>query len=130
MSQKNQLVLTFVFGIIVGLLSWNILILSEPTPVMAQASGGGTSGSANGYIAVTGAVSNAFSGLWIIKTNETDHSPSLALYVPEREGNRIKFTAARRIKQDFKIIRLNDRSQLSPAKVERELKKINRDGNK
>ncbi|BBM87574.1 hypothetical protein [Candidatus Uabimicrobium amorphum] len=126
MSQKNQLVLTFVFGVIVGLLAWNIIVLSEPTPVMAQAAAGGTNGSANGYIAVTGAVSNAFSGLWIIKTNETDHSPSLALYIPEREGNRIKFTAARRIKHDFKIVRLNDRSQLSPNRVERELEKINK----
>lgn len=129
MSHKNQLVLTFVFGIVVGLISWNIIILSEPTPVTAQAAAGGTNGSANGYIAVTGAVSNAFSGLWIIKTNETDHSPSLCLYVPEREGQRIRFTSARRIKDDFKIIALNDRSKLSPGKVRRELEKINSKSN-
>lgn len=128
---KQSTIVVFLLGVIVGLLSWNTLTILGPESAWAADAAGGTSGSTNGYIAVTGAVTNNFAGLWVLNLNETKHSPSLCLYIPNNSGRRIQLSAARRIKYDFQLLSLNDESgrrnkSLRPSVLGRKIKELNK----
>ncbi len=127
MSSKHQNIIIFALGVMVGLLSWSIVSLAQPQNAMADATGGGVGGSSDGIIAVTGAVTNSFSGLWVLDARDTATSPSLALYVPGSSGRSIQLAAARRIKYDLQLVALNDRSKQKVGALRAQIEKLNQE---
>lgn len=121
--KKLQWVAVFVCGISVGLIFANVLTLSQPAPVYAN----GSSGVGNGIVAVTGLVSNNYSGLWVVDTNESPTSPSVALYIPRPGGKGMMLSGARRIKWDLQLYQYEDRTnkKYRPAVLRRTLDEIN-----
>ena len=129
---KSHLIIVFLLGVIVGLLSWNILELAQPQYAWGDATGGGTGGTTNGFIAVTGAVTNSFSGLWVLDCRDTEHTPSLCLYLPNNSGRKVMLAAARRIKYDFKLVCYNDDTSkrnrnLHPARMREKIEEMNKE---
>ena len=123
MFKKYSLVMIFLIGLIIGILVCNIINLTS-TPVYADAS----AGTSSGIIAVTGLLSNSYSGLWVLDARESRTSPSLCLYAPY--GSRgLRLIGARRIKWDLQLIRYNDKTQgrnLNPSRMQAIIEEINK----
>ena len=120
---KIYILIAFLMGILIGIFAWNIISFNTP---VAYANGASASGSANGYIAVTGLIDGQRSGLWIIDTKETDRTPSVCLYIPGTSGRGLSFAGARRIKYDNQVIEHTDTSatKYKYSKLRAEIKEL------
>lgn len=102
---KSTIIIAFLAGILVGILAWNIVTINV-TPVYADGQS-----TTNGYIAVTGMVSNNTDGLWVLDTRDSNRTPSLCLYIPEGGGRTLKLAGVRCIKYDHQLLEQNDNSE-------------------
>lgn len=101
MYQKHHLIIVLLVGIIIGLLGWNIALLFQPKDLHAD-----SGAPANGFIMVTGLLSNNFEGCWVLDTS----IPALCLYKPDNNGDTFYLSSARKIKYDVQLVELNDKT--------------------